>query len=435
MDKVVAIKMLHAHLVTNPQSLMRFQQEAQAASALSHPNVIAVHDFGITPQGMPYLVMDYLEGTSLTDLIATEGNLPPERTCNIFIQACDALSHAHQKGIIHRDIKPSNIMLLDKDDNPDFVLIVDFGIAKLLPQSEKQGQHLTQTGEVFGSPLYMSPEQCLAGKLDHRADIYSLGCVIYEALTGSSPLSGASMIETMYLHLNEPALPFRKVRPDLSIPEALEAVVFKAMEKDPSARQQSMSALQDDLDNVRCGRAGHASWFNKATELLFRHKRQRQLKLSRWQIVFISSGALVTGAVLMLALVSTSTAPPGAANYSESSLWISYAEKQCEPLTTVEAADREGKFKFWRRMTELKYGRNDPRVGRAYFLLASLYRNQHRYPEALECYKKTYDLMRSGVEIPRVSFIELEKGLMEMYRLQGNYVMARQMVRGCPGRR
>ncbi len=250
MDRTVAIKVLLPQLVSDQISIKRFQQEAQAASHLQHPNVITVYDYGFVASGQPYLVMDFLEGESLSEIIKADKHVPVKRVIPIFMQACEALEHAHQKGVIHRDLKSSNIMLIDFEGKKDFVKVVDFGIAKLMPSSGKQSQNLTQTGEVFGSPIYMSPEQCMAQSLDARSDIYSMGAMIYEALTGQPPLMGQSIIDTMQMHMSTPPKPFKEVRPDLNIPDALERVVLKALAKKPEQRYQSMQELRDAMEGV-----------------------------------------------------------------------------------------------------------------------------------------------------------------------------------------
>ena len=150
LDRIVAVKLLREHLGARDSNLARFQQEARAASHLTHTNIITVFEFDITPDGQPYLVMDFLEGISLGELIQKEGHLIVPRALPIFIQICNALGFAHQKGVIHRDIKPNNVMLVKEGDAPDHVKLVDFGIAKLLPGGELEGQRLTATGEVFG---------------------------------------------------------------------------------------------------------------------------------------------------------------------------------------------------------------------------------------------------------------------------------------------
>jgi serine/threonine protein kinase/tetratricopeptide (TPR) repeat protein len=248
MKRIVAIKMMHPQYVSSASNLKRFQQEAQAASALSHPNILAVFDFGLTPAGAPYLVMDFLEGTNLAEVLDEVGLLPASRATNIFAQACAGLAHAHSKGVIHRDLKPGNIMLVEFDQRKDFVKIVDFGIAKVLPTGdESESNHLTQTGEVFGSPLYMSPEQCRGRNLDTRSDIYSLGCVMYRTLTGSSPFFGQDPMECMYKQVNEAPNKFFDANPDSKVPEALESIVFKCLAKEPGDRYQTMQELKDAL--------------------------------------------------------------------------------------------------------------------------------------------------------------------------------------------
>lgn len=249
MKRVVAIKMLLPHLVQNAAALKRFTQEAQAASALKHPHILYVHDFGISEQGIPYLVMDYLEGVNLSTLLQEQGSLPESRAIPIFIQACSALAHAHSKGVIHRDIKPANIMLIEYEGQQDYLQIVDFGIAKLLqPDGAEQ---LTHTGEVFGSPLYMSPEQCRGKDLDARSDIYSLGCVLYRAVTGRPVFGGRDAMECMYKQVNDSPPQFSDVCPELGLSESLESAVFKAIAKEPEDRFQTMPQFKEALEAVR----------------------------------------------------------------------------------------------------------------------------------------------------------------------------------------
>jgi serine/threonine protein kinase len=248
MDRIVAIKMLQGQLISDSLSVKRFHQESKAASRINHRHVITVYDFGISPQGLPYIVMDYLEGTSLADFIKSDGQIGVERTIKIIGQACDALHHAHKQGVVHRDLKPSNIVLINYDEEKDFVKVVDFGVAKLMNTNTEGGQRLTQAGEVCGSPVYMSPEQCMGQELDARSDIYSMGIVVYETLTGKLPILGKSMVETMSRHVSEVPPSFNAVRPDLYIPARLEQVVFKALAKDPNDRHQSMDEMRQELE-------------------------------------------------------------------------------------------------------------------------------------------------------------------------------------------
>jgi len=243
MDRTVAIKMLNG---TNDQpAIDRFQQEARAASSLSHRNIISIYEFGMENK-TPYLVMDFLGGLTLQKLIDDVKRVDTSRAIPIFRQICEGLEHAHRKGIVHRDLKPSNICLT-KQDGAETVKIVDFGIAKLLPAAGRNTLHLTQTGEVLGSPLYMSPEQCQGKLTDSRSDIYSMGCLMYECLTGIPPLMGETSFETMEKHIAGAPAEFAKTAPDLKVDKNLEAAIFRCLEKNPEDRYQNASELLGDL--------------------------------------------------------------------------------------------------------------------------------------------------------------------------------------------
>jgi serine/threonine protein kinase len=251
MNRTVAIKVLHKHMVSSPDALKRFRLEAEAVSCLNAPNILTVYDFGISNQGQPYMVMDYLAGVSLQDVLEAETHLDVQRSLDIFLQVCLALKHAHEKNIIHRDLKPSNIMLVNADGRSDFVKIVDFGIAKLLGRMDGELGNLTRTGEVFGSPLFMSPEQCRGMPLDPRTDIYSFGSVMYLTLSGKPLFEGDNVLDTFFKQSTQAPEPFSVICPELAIPPEIEAVVFKSLEKDPFARFQSMAELKAKLENVK----------------------------------------------------------------------------------------------------------------------------------------------------------------------------------------
>jgi eukaryotic-like serine/threonine-protein kinase len=174
LGKTVAVKLLLPHLVNDPITYQRFQLEARAASSLSHTNIVTIYDFGAGENNEPYIVMDYLDGTPLNDAIKMLRGLAMERSVAIFVQIADALQCAHSNNVLHRDLKPSNVLLIHQGPALDIVKLVDFGIAKLIPQDGGESLHLTKTGEVFGSPFYMSPEQCRGEKVDARSDIYSM---------------------------------------------------------------------------------------------------------------------------------------------------------------------------------------------------------------------------------------------------------------------
>jgi serine/threonine protein kinase len=247
---IVAVKTLKVDLVSDEELFARFCQEAKAVQTLIHPNIVTVHEFGVTLSGQPFIVMDYLDGATLSDILEKTERLSVRRVLKIFIQVCDAIAHAHAHKIIHRDIKPGNIMLVETANETDFVKMFDFGFAKILPKSGLAVQALTQQGDVLGTPLYMSPEQSRGKQLDTRTDIYSLGCVMYEALTGKAPIIGDNVLDTMQKQINERPATLEKARPDLYIPEALTTVLFKTLEKDPSARYQMMTDLKRDLEVI-----------------------------------------------------------------------------------------------------------------------------------------------------------------------------------------
>jgi len=248
MKRFVAIKVVHMHLVSSAATMTRFQQEAEAVSRLNHINIVTVHDFGLVPK--PYLVMDYLDGDSLAEVLSDNGSLELARCLPIFAQVCAGLAHAHEHGVIHRDLKPSNIMVIDSGGQKDLVKIVDFGIAKLMLREMDESKHLTVTGEVFGSPLYMSPEQCRGRAMDARSDIYSLGCIMYRTLTGHQPILGSMLMECLYNHVNIAPRGFDDICPELKIPLAVEAIVMKCVEKEPENRFQSMQELKNAIEMI-----------------------------------------------------------------------------------------------------------------------------------------------------------------------------------------
>jgi serine/threonine-protein kinase len=255
LEQPVAIKMLKSHLVSDPQQAKRFQQEIKTAGTLNHRNIVSILDFGVTEQGVPYLVMEYLAGRSMSDVIEDEDRISVDRVIKIFSQAASALAFAHDAGVVHRDIKPSNLVIVDRGDERDVVKIVDFGIAKLMGHGDSHegvassSLALTATGEVIGTPLYMSPEQANGRDLDLRSDIYSLGCVMYNAITGRPPFVGDTAIDTIRLQITGTPPAIDKVRPDLYIPERLQSIIIKCLQKDPRLRYQRMEHLKADLES------------------------------------------------------------------------------------------------------------------------------------------------------------------------------------------
>jgi serine/threonine protein kinase len=246
LDRTVALKLLPFELIEDPVVVDRFQREAKVLSRLSHSNLTTLYDFGRLPTGEPFFVLEYVDGETLDSLLKREGQLDYRRVVPIFTQICNALGYAHQLGVIHRDIKPQNIMLVSGQRGPDFVKVLDFGIVKLTDESRR----LTRMGEVWGTAIYMSPEQCTGQPVDSRSDIFSLGSVLYESLTGQHPFNGKNLMQIMTKLMNEQTPPFKAIRPDLSIPPAIEEVVGKALRKQPNDRFNSMEELSDALQGA-----------------------------------------------------------------------------------------------------------------------------------------------------------------------------------------
>ncbi|HEY9719689.1 MAG TPA: protein kinase [Trichormus sp.] len=246
----VAVKMINTSQL-NDRVLLRFQREAQTANKLKHPNLVGVTDCGITKDGAPYLVMDLIEGPSLKDLLHQKGSLPVDDALNLVMQICEGMTFAHERGILHRDLKPANILLTKQADNSYQVKITDFGIAKLLGSDE--GTQLTRTGEVCGSPQYMSPEHTSSRATDARADVYSIGCILYELLTGAPPYSGNSVIETLYKHVNERIPTLEEGSLGKNFSPQLEEIVAKALAKDPDNRHASAKEYAEAIARFQSG--------------------------------------------------------------------------------------------------------------------------------------------------------------------------------------
>ncbi|HEY9732271.1 MAG TPA: serine/threonine-protein kinase [Drouetiella sp.] len=254
MNKLMAVKLLHDHLSTDVSAVQRFQREAQTVTLLSHPNILAVHDFGLSPDGVAYLVMDYIDGASLQEYIALKKTIHWQKACQFFLQICSGLQHAHVKGVVHRDLKPGNIMMTRGEDHSYMLKIVDFGLAKIC--GDDSAQRLTQTGEIFGSPLYMSPEQCQGGMLDHRSDIYAMGIIMYETITGQPPFRGKSIVETFQKQIIEPPPPIPEA---LAVPAKLANIIYQSLAKDADDRPQSASEISEVIQEV-LGQQPLANW-------------------------------------------------------------------------------------------------------------------------------------------------------------------------------
>ncbi len=262
MRKRLAIKVLHRELTTMAEVVARFEREAMAAANIDHPNVAAATDFGKLPDGAVFLVLEYVQGKSLRDEIAG-GPIAAERALHITRQIASGLSSAHALDIVHRDLKPENVMLVDKGGDPDFVKVLDFGIAKVpigeVPHPTQTPAHtpITKAGMVFGTPEYMAPEQALGQTVDGRADLYALGVILYEMLSGSRPFSSQSQVGILGQQLSKSPPSISDRAPGIVVPPAVEAVAMKLLQRESTERYQSASEVVDVINRLLAPIPGH----------------------------------------------------------------------------------------------------------------------------------------------------------------------------------
>lgn len=308
-EKRVAIKVLREDFSKRTEVVERFRQEAKSASRIGHENIVDISDFGETPTGASYFVMEFLDGEDLANLLAREATVEPQRSIDICMQCCRALEAAHSKGIVHRDMKPENIFLTQRDDHRDFVKIVDFGIAKMsdIETDGAPGRKLTKTGMIFGTPEYMSPEQASGKALDHRVDIYAMGVILYETVTGRVPFVGDSFMGILTQHMFEEPPPLRDVVENVKCSAELEMVIFKALAKDPDARYQSMEELGTALEEAAEGRVSDATLIGFGEPVKSRARGPRAVKPAQSQGDFPAQakpkvGLIVAGIIALLAI-------------------------------------------------------------------------------------------------------------------------------------
>jgi serine/threonine protein kinase len=247
-DKPVAIKVLGQEFTHRERLVQRFLQEARTASRIRHEHIVDITDFGYVRDGVPFFAMEYLEGCTLAERIRAEGRLPWPRARRIFLQICTALQAAHREGVVHRDMKPDNVFLVERSGEPDFVKVLDFGIAKLLTEEADRG--LTQTGAVIGTAAYMSPEQAQSLDVDPRTDVYSAGIILYQMLTGRVPFEADGFLGILAKHLTERPPSLRAIAPDARIPVAVEREVLKALRKQREERHGSAGELAEALASI-----------------------------------------------------------------------------------------------------------------------------------------------------------------------------------------
>lgn len=299
--KQYALKMLAPEQITQ-DNWNRFHSEGKAIALLDHPHIVKIHNMGVDETGYPYYVMDLIKGESLLDKLRQKTPLSLAELLTVFTQIASALDYSHKKGIIHRDIKPSNIMVLDNASGAIDTRLVDFGIAKLLQFSGADRQRLTATGEIFGTPYYMSPEQCIGARLDQRSDIYSFGCTLFEALCGRPPFKGSSATETVMMHLNQ-APPTLAEASGIDYGQDLEALLAKLLQKDRDNRYDSMQHVLHDLERIQLNKPvaqqAKSLGFERKIQVAESTQEQADKTRSKWLSISIAAAAL---AVVLLSI-------------------------------------------------------------------------------------------------------------------------------------
>jgi eukaryotic-like serine/threonine-protein kinase len=366
-DKKVAIKVLRAEMAKDREILERFLQEARAASSIGNPHIIDISDFGDLPDGSTYFVMEFLDGQSLVQFNDKTNRQPFDVIAKIAIQMANGLAAAHEAGIIHRDLKPENIFIVTRGLDKHFVKILDFGIAKVATSGENK---LTRAGAVFGTPHYMSPEQAAGSPLDHRTDIYSLGVMLYEMVSGVLPFTADNFMGILSQHMYQAPPPLGKLNLEPLCPSELEAIIFKCLSKVPDDRYPDMAALSADLQRFQDGHVPDAvAEMASRPEGLSVGVTPDKPKKAPW-LRLVAVGAIVMGATLGTVLVigqgPTGNNTPGTANSAvapPTSNRVTATAKTkvvviVEPLSAVATAKFAGKtIKFPEDKVEVEPGK------------------------------------------------------------------------------
>jgi eukaryotic-like serine/threonine-protein kinase len=313
LDRPVVLKMLHREWSGDPEVVGRFQREARAASRLNHPNSIAVLDFGAAEDGTLFMAMEYLAGRDLARVLAEDFPLGERRIADVGAQILSALAEAHAQGVVHRDLKPENVMVEPRRDARDHVKVLDFGIAKITAPGAGEPR-LTQAGLVCGTPEYMSPEQARGDALDARTDLYSVGVILYQLATGELPFTSDTPVGYLTKHLSEVPVPPRARRPDLGISPALDAVIVRALEKDPAARFASAEAMRGALLAAAPTEPAVAAAPATVVAKNGARSRRRGIAVMAIGVAAVALGGAVALGVLKRTVISlptaTATAPP-----------------------------------------------------------------------------------------------------------------------------
>jgi len=359
LNYAVAVKQLMGNPGDEP-ALQRFRRGAEAASRLAHPNVVRIYAFSVTPEGHPYLVMDLVQGVTLAELLTKQQKLDPDRAVNLCTQICDALEHSHGKSVVHRNLKPSNVMLIGSTED-QIVKVLDFGQAKAVGDKDTFNK-LSKKGETLGAPQYMSPEQCTGQTIDGRADVYAIGCILYQMLTGKPVFEGTNAFEVMAKQVNEATPKLADAEPDLKNLEQLEAIIARAVEKKPEHRYQSTGEMRHDLALIN--EVPLEEWKSRAVALKSPEQFQQPVILAsekktettKTRMNYVKP-LLVGSAVLMVPVVGL--------------LILALADLQIPQLTTWKLAVQEAIL-----------APDDPRLLKTLTYMTDYYKAQGRYHEA-----------------------------------------------------
>lgn len=374
LQRLVAVKLLHLPLVSDQEKRRRFENEARAASRLSHPNIVATYDYGLTPMGQPYIVMEHLEGETLGDRLKRSGKMSPAQAVEIFRQAAEGLAYAHFRGVVHRDVKPSNLFITEGTVGGCTVKILDFGLAKSLGGAGTEISEITSTGQTVGSPAYMSPEQCLGEKLDARSDVYSLTCSLYEAMVGVKPFAGNPM-ECMSAHVGGVVPGFEGTDVEDSVPPELQAAVKKGLAK---RREERFLSALDFRDSITAGVKGQRPHVPVWQRLLRRlnSPQGRWMRIALRAIVYGALALIVyfefAEPLIMVNLLGMQEATPKIKSDEE----LAYVVEGIESNEGPEAAREFMEQALDYRMS--KFGALSAHSGAAAFLLADLYDRQKK---------------------------------------------------------
>ncbi len=413
--KVVVLKCLHSHLLAKLPNVKRFEQKAKANANLRHPHISNFHDFYLGGDGQVYLICDFINGQSLEDLLSKSGHLAVDRAIALFLQAIEALEYAHQEKVLHRDLKPSNIVVQKEAGGKELARVVDFGIAKLLTDETddvKSNQYITHTREVFGSPLYMSPEQCMGRKLDPRSDIYSLGCVMYETISGKPPFVGKNVLETAYKHMNEAPRPLTSDSADDRTLSRFELIVLKMLAKDADNRYQNVSDIKHDLELIHT--ASDEEWQEQAVALK-KVTKSKRLETKRLPVSFEMMVILTTSVLLIVvvAVWSLSFLSPDSQDYpafNDDLLWV-INEKKHNQTTVQDFGNREEAARMNLATVERERGPDCREYADALFNLVELYDKAEHWADAalnttrlIETTKKVGGPMSQGTCYKRLAY-------------------------------